>query len=68
MVGDENESTKKTRIIVALRAEYVKPADNMPVDVKKNIGKIIEDVEKGWASPINNMGFQQFLIDTNEWK
>ena len=68
LVGDENESTKKTRIIVALRAEYVKPADNMPVDVKKNIGKIIEDVEKGWASPINNMGFQQFLIDTNEWK
>lgn len=66
--GDENESTKKSRLIVVLRAEYSNPKDKIPAEVQQNINKIVDGVEKGWKSPINNLGFQQLLIDTDEWK
>ncbi len=67
LFADENESTKKTRIIVTLHAEYVTPSDPIPAEIRKNIGKATDSVEKGWKSPVNNMGFQQFLFDTMEW-
>ena len=68
LFGDENESTKKTRIVITLRAEYANPNDAMPAEVRKNVGKIMDDLEKGWRSPVNNVGFQQLLLDTDEWK
>ncbi len=68
LFGDENESTKKSRIIVMVRAEYSNPADTMPAEVRTRVDKIINDVEKGWQSPVNNVGFQQLLIDTDKWE
>ena len=53
---------------MVLRAEYSNPKDAIPAEVQQNINKIVGDVEKGWKSPINNLGFQQLLIDTDEWK
>ena len=53
---------------MVLRAEYSNPKDAIPTEVQQNIDKIVDGVEKGWKSPINNLGFQQLLIDTDEWK
>lgn len=64
LVSDENESTKKSRLVVVLRAEYSNPKDAAPAGIRQNIGKIIDDVDKAWKSPVNNMGFQQLLLDT----
>ncbi|MBO5959808.1 MAG: hypothetical protein J6Q65_06770, partial [Lentisphaeria bacterium] len=66
--GNENESTKKSRIMVVLRAEYSNPDDKASVETQKLMNDVIKGVEKGWKSPVNNFGFQQLLIDTDEWK
>ncbi len=68
LFANESESTKKTRLVIMLRAEYAQPNDKLTPQVIDNIGKIIDDVEKGWKSPINNMGFQQLLLDVDTWK
>ncbi len=68
LFGDENESTKKTRIVILVRAEYSNPRDVMPAEIRTRVDKIIKDVEKGWQSPVNNVGFQQLLIDTDKWE
>ncbi len=68
LFGDENESTKKSRIVILVRAEYSNPRDVMPAEVRTRVDKIIKDVEKGWQSPVNNVGFQQLLIDTDKWE
>lgn len=68
LFGDENESTKKTRVVIRLHAEYATPSDDLKPAINEKVGKIVEDLEKNWNSPINNMGFQQILFDTDKWE
>ena len=62
----EKLSSNKVRIDFVVEAAKFEEA--MQKAYRKNVGKIMDDLEKGWRSPVNNVGFQQLLLDTDEWK
>lgn len=68
LFSTESESVKKSQIVLVARAEYAHPSDKLNTEIKDNIGKIVEDVKDGLASPVNNLGFEQLILDTNTIK
>lgn len=63
LFSTETESTKTTDLVLILQAEYVKPVDPVPEQIKHDVGKIVEDVQAGVNSPVNNLGFEQIGLD-----
>ncbi|MPN29546.1 hypothetical protein SDC9_176999 [bioreactor metagenome] len=66
LLSTDSESTKKSQLVLIARAEYAHPNDQINAKVTENVGKIVDDVNAGIASPTNNLGFQQLGIDTNK--
>ena len=63
LFSTETESTKTTDLVLVLQAEYVTPVDAVPEQIRHNVGKIVEDVQQGVSSPVNNLGFEQIGLD-----
>ncbi len=63
LFSTETESTKRSQLVLIARAEYALPFDAVNTEIKTDIGKIVDDVNAGVASPTNNIGFQQLLLD-----
>ncbi len=70
LFSTESESTKRSQLVLIARAEYALPFDqvNNNVEIKDNIGKIVDGVNKGVKSPTNNLGFQQLYFDTDKFE
>ncbi len=66
LFSTESESTKRSQLVLIARAEYAQPFDKIDTQIQENIGKVVEVTDKD--SFVNNIGFQQLLIDTNELK
>ena len=65
LFSTESESTKKSQIVILASAEYSTPFDPVPTEIQANVGKIVEDVRSGVRNPLNNLGFEQYGIDSN---
>ena len=65
LFSTESESTKKSQIVILASAEYSTPFDPVPTEIQANVGKIVEDVRAGVRNPLNNLGFEQYGIDSN---
>ena len=65
LFSTESESTKKSQIVILASAEYSTPFDPLPTAIQSNVGKIVEDVRSGVWNPLNNLGFEQYGIDSN---
>lgn len=65
LFSTESESTKKSQIVILASAEYSTPFDPVPTEIQANVGKIVEDVRSGVRDPLNNLGFEQYGIDSN---
>lgn len=65
LFSTESESTKKSQIVILASAEYSTPFDPLPTEIQPNVGKIVEDVRSGVRNPLNNLGFEQYGIDSN---
>ena len=65
LFSTESESTKKSQIVILASAEYSTPFDPLPTAIQSNVGKIVEDVRSGVRNPLNNLGFEQYGIDSN---
>ena len=63
LFSTETESTKTTDLVLVLQTEYVAPVDAVPEQIRHNVGKIVEDVQQGVNSPVNNLGFEQIGLD-----
>ncbi len=63
LFSTESESTKRSQLVLIAHAEYALPGDVVNTEIKDNIGKIVEDVNKGLKSPVNNLGFEQLGLD-----
>ena len=63
LVSDENESLKKAEVVIIARCEPATPFDPLPTQVQENIGKITDSIQKGFDSPIDNLGYQQLWLD-----
>ena len=66
LFSTETESTKQTQLVLIARAEYANPFDSVNAEITDNIGKIVDDIQTGMQSPVNNLGFQQLLLDTDK--
>lgn len=64
LFSTESESTKKSQIVILASAEYT-PFDPVPTEIQANVGKIVEDVRAGVRNPLNNLGFEQYGIDSD---
>lgn len=64
LFSTESESTKRSQLVLIARAEYANPFDAVNVQIKDNIGKLTEEIKTASQSPVNNLGFEQLLIDT----
>ncbi len=58
LFSTETESTKQTQLVLIARAEYANPFDSARTEITDNIGKIVDDIQTGIQSPVNNLGFQ----------
>lgn len=65
LLSTESESTKKSQIVILASAEYSTPFDPVPTEIQANVGKIVEDVRAGVRNPLNNLGFEQYGIDSD---
>ena len=65
LFSTESESTKKSQIVILASAEYSTPFDPLPTEIQANVGKIVEDVRSGVRDPLNNLGFEQYGIDSD---
>ena len=65
LFSTESESTKKSQIVILASAEYSTPFDPLPTAIQSNVGKIVEDVRAGVRNPLNNLGFEQYGIDSD---
>ena len=65
LFSTESGSTKKSQIVILASAEYSTPFDPLPTAIQSNVGKIVEDVRSGVRNPLNNLGFEQYGIDSN---
>ena len=65
LFSTESESTKKSQIVILASAEYSMPFDPVPTEIQANVGKIVEDVRAGVRNPLNNLGFEQYGIDSD---
>lgn len=63
LFSTESESTKTTDLVLILQTEYVNPVDAVPEQIRHDVGKIVEDVQQGVNSPVNNLGFEQIGLD-----
>lgn len=66
LFADETESLKQSQLVLIATVKYSPPNETVPARIDENIGKIIDDVNKGMRSPVGNMFFQQYLIDTDK--
>ncbi len=65
LFSTESESTKKSQIVILASVEYSTPFDPVPTEIQANVGKIVEDVRAGVRNPLNNLGFEQYGIDSD---
>ncbi len=65
LFSTESESTKRSQLVLVARAEYARPADAINQETADAIRMVRENVESGVASPVNNIGFEQLLLDTD---
>ncbi|MDR0932383.1 MAG: hypothetical protein LBM70_05110 [Victivallales bacterium] len=63
LFSTESESTKRSQLVLIAHAEYSHPTDVVNAEIKQNIGKIVEDIDAGLKSPVNNLGFEQLGLD-----
>lgn len=66
LFSTESESTKRSQLVLVAHAEYALPFDTVNTEIKDNIGKLTEEISAGLASPVNNLGFEQLVLDTNK--
>ncbi len=62
----ESESTKRSQLVLIARAEYSTPLDPIKPELRDNLDKLLDGIDEGVKSPVNNLGFQQLLIDTDK--
>lgn len=65
LFSTESESTKRSQLVLAAHAEYSLPFDHIDTEIKDNIGKLTEDLGAGLASSVNNLGFEQLVLDAD---
>ena len=66
LFSDESESLKQSQLVLIATVKYSPTNEAIPVRIDENIGKIIDGVNKGMRSPVGNMFFQQYWIDTDK--
>ena len=59
----ESESIKQSQLVVLARVEYSKPDSFAGASIRKELGKIVENVNNGMNSRVGNMFFQQYGLD-----
>ena len=59
----ESESIKQSQLVLIAEVEYSDADTRMGADIRNDLGKITDNVNKGMTSRIGNMFFQQFLLD-----
>lgn len=66
LFSTESESTKRSQLVLIARAEYSLPSDALSTEIENDVGKVVNDISAGVKSPVNNLGFEQWLIDSNK--
>jgi hypothetical protein len=61
----ESESIKQSQLVVIARVEYSNPDSFATTEIRENLGKIVEGVNKGMNSRVGNMFFQQYGLDSD---
>jgi len=62
-VSTESESIKQSQLVVIAKVEYSNPDDFAGEQITKDLGKIVNSVNKGMTSRVGNMFFQQYGLD-----
>ena len=61
----ESESIKQSQLVVLARVEYSRPDSFAGADIRSELGKIVEGVNKGMNSRVGNMFFGQYGLDSD---
>ena len=59
----ETESLKQSQLVLIAQVEYAAPDDVSGAKIRENLGKIVNEVNKGMESKVGNMFFQQYFLD-----
>ena len=61
----ESESIKQSQLVVLARVEYSTPESFAGAEIREDLGKIVDGVNKGMNSRVGNMFFQQYGLDSD---
>ena len=61
----ESESIKQSQLVVIAKVEYSNPDSFAGAEIRENLGKIVNGVNKGMNSRVGNMFFGQYGIDSD---
>ncbi len=61
----ESESIKQSQLVVLARVEYSNPDSFAGAEIREDLGKIVDNVNKGMNSRVGNMFFQQYGLDSD---
>ena len=61
----ESESIKQSQLVVLARVEYSNPDSFAGAEIREDLGKIVDGVNKGMNSRVGNMFFQQYGLDSD---
>ncbi len=59
----ESESIKQSQLVLLARVEYSRPDSFAGASIRKELGKIVNNVNNGMNSRVGNMFFQQYGLD-----
>ena len=61
----ESESIKQSQLVVIATVEYSNPDSFAGAEIRENLGKIVNGVNKGMNSTVGNMFFGQYGLDSD---
>ena len=65
LFSTETESIKQSQLVVIAKVTLAEPETFAGAEIRENLGKIVDSVNKGMNSRVGNMFFQQYLLDSD---
>ena len=62
----ESESARETELILSVHAEFAKPSDNAPEELRAELKDADDALTHGIDHPLTNLGFEQFGLDSDK--
>ena len=62
----ESESARETELILSVHAEFARPSDNAPEELRAEMKDADDALTHGIDHPLTNLGFEQFGLDSDK--